>query len=181
MRHFQSLTDASHDPIFGDPIRILPQIAGFGLHLWAINGFLIRITMKIGGAKQGKLMMKTLKMLSAALALAFGAFAATASATSYVDGYWGSLAFHQNSQAYGWSIGYDNEWDAEDAALDECGRRCDTLVNFYDQCAAIATGYDGGYGWSVGDSDRDARRNAVRQCRKYDDGCEVLVSKCSYD
>jgi hypothetical protein len=125
--------------------------------------------------------MKKQTLLAAALGIAVSAstFSGIASATSYVDGYWGALAFDQRTQAYGWSSGYDDQYDAEDRALDECGRRCELITSYFGECAAIATGYDGGYGWSTGSSLRRAERAAIRQCRNYDDGCEVLISQCS--
>lgn len=115
---------------------------------------------------------------SAALAIAFGAFASSASATSYVDGNWGALAFNPNTEAYGWSAGYPSDWEAEDRALDECGRRCDIVAVYIDECAAIVLGdYD--HYVEYGSSKRNAERAALRQCDRSEDYCEPLVSSCS--
>jgi hypothetical protein len=85
--------------------------------------------------------------------------------------------------AYGTAYNYDNTDDAHSKALSNCrseGRNCKVVADGAGACAAIAFGKgDNAYGWSAGDTKREAERASVKECNKYSDGsCEVRSSFC---
>ena len=92
----------------------------------------------------------------------------------------GSLAFGRNSARSGVSYDYRSGRDADERALSECGSRdCRIVSRFSGQCAAIATGRNGGFGWATRSRMGDAERAAIDNCRSEGNrGCSVEARGC---
>lgn len=86
--------------------------------------------------------------------------------------------------AYGFSYNQSSSGVARRVAMQNCrsnGGGCEVVAEGSGSCAAIAFGTeDNAYGWSEGDSERQAARAAERKCLQYTNGgsCEVRDSFC---
>jgi len=95
---------------------------------------------------------------------------------------YGAIAYSSSTEAYGWSNKRDTQEEAENAALEQCGKRasdCEIEVWFDQKCGAVAAGGNWvGSGW--GDTQRQAESEALKVCRQGgDDTCAVKASACS--
>ena len=90
----------------------------------------------------------------------------------------GAIA-HGNDGHVGMSWGLRHR-EAEERALRECGgRSCEIVGRFERQCAAIAVGRRGAYGWAVHARPNQAETDAVRQCQRHDGiDCVVVLHGC---
>ncbi len=78
----------------------------------------------------------------------------------------------------GMAYGYRHR-DAEERALRECGPRCQIVGHFERQCAAIAVGARGAFGWAARDRPGRAEEDAVGECRAHGGReCRVQVRGC---
>jgi hypothetical protein len=97
---------------------------------------------------------------------------------------YGSIAYGRNSQAFGFSHGWENQSKAESVALQNCGKHgndCEAIVWFERKCGAVAARGDStAVFWGLGNTPVEARKVAMDNCTK-DNGrdCEVKVSHCS--
>lgn len=86
--------------------------------------------------------------------------------------------------AYGTAHNYSSPREARRIAMEGCrdnGPGCEIVAEGSGSCAAIAFGTDdNAYGWSEGDSEREASRGAQKKCLQYTNGgsCEVRGSFC---
>lgn len=94
---------------------------------------------------------------------------------------YGAIAYNERTGRYGWSINYKSQDEANDRALDECGRGCRVVMRFWGEyCGALAKSPNGAWGTASGPTDQEARRITLRTCREYKGtNCSVLVSKCN--
>lgn len=95
---------------------------------------------------------------------------------------YGAIAYSSDTGAYGWSNKRSTRAEAENAALERCGKRasdCAIEVWFDRKCGAVAAGDKWvGSGWGV--TERQAQSEALKVCRQGgDDTCEVKVTACS--
>jgi len=96
---------------------------------------------------------------------------------------YGAIAYGRSSGAWGYSYRWGSRAKAERVALQNCaqhGNDCEVMVWFDRKCGAVASGESETAFWGLGDSEGEARRDALRKCA--DDGrksCEVQVSRCS--
>ena len=89
----------------------------------------------------------------------------------------GSMAANREGRA-GISFNYRRSREADERALDECGR-CQIVERFRGSCGAIATGREGGYGYAVRDRLRRAEEEAVEACERHGGrGCSVASRGC---
>ena len=116
--------------------------------------------------------LATAAAVTAFLALAGGA--TTAAADSF-----GALAFSTSSGAAGRSYDYDSRDEAEERALQECGRGCEVVLWFKDACGALAVGEGNGYGTGWASSRSEAEGLAIDYCRKNTGGCEIAQWACT--
>jgi len=104
-------------------------------------------------------------------------FGQSASAARY-----GSIAFSEDSGAWGYSHGYSSRSAAKGRALRACRARgdgCRIVVWFRNACGALAVGRGNVYGWSWNTSRARARRRALAECRARTSGCRIRVTVCS--
>jgi hypothetical protein len=86
--------------------------------------------------------------------------------------------------AYGTANNQSSVRVARRVAMEGCrdnGPGCKVIAEGSGSCAAIAFGTDdNAYGWSEGDTEREASRSAQKKCLQYTNGgaCEVRGSFC---
>ena len=116
---------------------------------------------------KNKLCLALLLMLASTQAMAVGALA--------IDSNQGS--------AYGYSVDYDNTYDARNRALSECGSGCSVVVDFDSGCAAYAADQAAGstvYGWGKDSSESSAKNRALYECENHGgSNCIVRVWGCN--
>ncbi|MBL0374372.1 DUF4189 domain-containing protein [Rhizobium sp. KVB221] len=94
---------------------------------------------------------------------------------------YGSIAYSQQTRAYGWSIDNASQADAENSAMNECYKRasdCKVAMSFRNACGAVATGEDGGWGSDWGRNYSAAQNKAMHICDGYSYNCKVVVTQC---
>jgi hypothetical protein len=95
---------------------------------------------------------------------------------------YGAIAYSSDTGAYGWSNKRGTQAEAENVALEQCGKRasdCEIEVWFDRRCGAVAAGDKWvGHGW--GATQQQAQSQALQDCRQEgDNACEVKVTACS--
>ena len=79
----------------------------------------------------------------------------------------------------GLSYNYPGRRGAEERALEECGRGCRVIQTYHRNCAAVATGERGGYGYAIRDRLERAEREAIENCRNEGArGCRIATRGC---
>lgn len=99
---------------------------------------------------------------------------------------WAIAVGQSNNGHYAYGTGYNaaNARAARQTAMSGCrenGPGCKVVAEGNGTCAAIAFGTDdNAYGWSEGDTEREARRLAERKCLGFTNGgeCEVRSAFC---
>jgi hypothetical protein len=100
--------------------------------------------------------------------LAFGTAAARAE---------GSVARGPDGRV-GLSFGYRHR-EADERALRECGPYCQIVGHFERQCAAIAVGERGAFGWASRERPIRAEEDAIGECRAHGGHeCRIQVRGC---
>jgi len=125
--------------------------------------------------------LKSLSIFSGAFVVAMAILITVPFGHTASAGY-GSIAFSQDSGAYGYSWNYSTRNTAERRALRECrsqGRGCQVIMWFRNACAALAVGYGNAYGWAWNTSRRQARIRALDECSSRADRCRIRVDVCS--
>lgn len=96
-------------------------------------------------------------LTSAAVATVIGAATADAAAK-----YYGTLSISRSTGKVVAATDHPSWVAADAAAIRECAvYDCQITVRFADECAAIAQGADGQYGWATGPSRQEAEKAAV--------------------
>lgn len=96
----------------------------------------------------------------------------------------GALAIDSNQgSAYGFSYDFDNNYDARNRALSECGSGCTVVVDFDSGCAAYAADQAAGssvYGWGKDSSESRAKNRALSECSAHGGtNCIIRVWGCN--
>jgi len=99
----------------------------------------------------------------------------------------GAIAFSAKTQARGFSYDWANRASAEASAMKACRsdrtpapKDCAVTIWFYNNCGALSTSGDGGWGAGYGSSRRQAEANAVQYCRNAGGtSCAVRRSYCT--
>ena len=118
--------------------------------------------------------LKRVSALACGVLLAFCAAATEAAADNY-----GAIAFSHGSGARGYSYDYPSQEEAEERALQECGRGCEVVVWFVNACGALAVGAGNGYGYAWAASRREAEASALSFCQGQTSGCGIAVWTCT--
>ena len=94
----------------------------------------------------------------------------------------GALAYSPKTGKSGWGSNYPTKAAAIARAVKECGRRDAKTFWFRNAWGALALSdkSPGGYGWSWGATEAEARSNALRQCLKYNPDAHVVVCISAY-
>ncbi|MDR3375978.1 MAG: DUF4189 domain-containing protein [Ancalomicrobiaceae bacterium] len=85
--------------------------------------------------------------------------------------------------ALGWANNYTSAEEARKDALSKCrseGPNCKIVAEDAGRCAAVAIGTsDNAWGWAPADTERAAKREALKVCQKYSNSdCEIKASFC---
>jgi serine/threonine-protein kinase len=123
-----------------------------------------------------------MKMLSKYLiAATIGLTAVSAPVAAFAADLYGSIAYSQSSRNYAWATDYNSQYEAENAAMNECYKRagdCKSALWFVNGCGALAVGDDGGWGSNWGTNFREAQNKAISQCNGVSYNCKVVITKC---
>jgi serine/threonine-protein kinase len=93
--------------------------------------------------------------------------------------YFGAMAFSQETGAAGHSFDYRSRDDAEERALQECGRSCKVVLWFRNACGALATGARNGYGTGWASTRGRAEEAAISVCEENADNCRIKQWACT--
>jgi len=114
------------------------------------------------------------------LAAAIAATALFPPATAMAQDLFGAIAYSPSSRAFGWAKDFGSQYEAENAAMNECYKRagdCRVAVWFQNACGSVASGPEG-WGADWGESFREAERKATRLCSDYSHGCAIVTTQC---
>lgn len=94
----------------------------------------------------------------------------------------GALAYSPKTGKWGSGSNYPTKAAAIARAVKECGRRDAKTFWFRNAWGALALSdkSPGGYGWSWGATEAEARSDALRQCLKYNPDAHVVVCISAY-
>ena len=134
-------------------------------------------------------MFKSKKIISSLLLLAMTLFAVPAFAQDYMGRYWGAVAFDKKTGLGGGSWDYNNQEDAEEAALGSCIEKhkdksngCRIITAFYNGCVAVYWSpkeKEGGWGYSDYNA-QQAEARAETACIDQGGGrCQQQMSFCT--
>jgi hypothetical protein len=90
-----------------------------------------------------------------------------------------AIAFNKQTGATGYGYRARSRAAAEEKALQECGRGCVIVAWVSNQCLSLATGRGNRYGYSMSTNDARAMEQAVEQCERQTNNCEVNTTICS--
>ncbi len=97
------------------------------------------------------------------------------------DSNYGALAHNDKTGGFGWAVDRPSKSAASHAALHKCGHGCKVVTVFWNTCAAYATGHHHIWGWSVGNTNNEAKQSAVLKCSENGSGCRPKVWACAKD
>lgn len=93
----------------------------------------------------------------------------------------GSFAYSEKQQKYGWANNYPTRDAAQQAALDSCRKNapdCQVVLWFRNACGALVTGPDGhGAGWAA--TEPAAVNKALKVCSTKSPACALTRSFCT--
>jgi len=92
----------------------------------------------------------------------------------------GAIAIDQNSLKSGISWNASSKQEANRLAMSSCKTaQCEIVTNFENQCAAVAMGTNGSYGYMLSATVSQAKKIALDTCKKYDGiNCSIVLSQC---
>jgi serine/threonine-protein kinase len=115
------------------------------------------------------------------IAAAIGFTAVSAPVAALAADLYGSIAYSQQTRNYAWATDYNSQYEAENAAMQECYKRagdCKSALWFVNGCGALAVGDDGGWGSNWGTNFREAQNKAIQQCNGVSYNCQIVITKC---
>jgi hypothetical protein len=120
--------------------------------------------------------MKKVILITLLIALHFVASTPPATAS-------GSIAFNTRTREAGKASNYPKQSDADAAAIQDCGGTCAVVIQFSNECAALATDPTGSSAMATasGPTPEGARQNAINRCSTDSISCTVLTWKCDGD
>jgi hypothetical protein len=123
--------------------------------------------------------MRGLVFTQLAAALLLGLL--TAADAGAADRY-GAIAYSNTTGAFGDAREYPSKREAEEHALSECtkrGRGCKLMITLHNECGALATGANYGFGFAAALTRTKAEGAALGFCRKNTSDCKVAVWTCT--
>ena len=92
---------------------------------------------------------------------------------------YGAIAYSMKGKQQGVGAG-DTQDEAKKNALKFCeAKDCEVLVEYKDDCGALAVSKDGYYGGGEGKDKKEAEANAMKFCKEKGKDCEVVVNDCT--
>lgn len=92
---------------------------------------------------------------------------------------YGAIAYSMKGKQQGVGAG-DTKDEAKKNALKFCGAKdCEVLIEYKDDCGALAVSKDGYYGTGESKDKKEAEANAMKFCKEEGKGCEMVLSDCT--
>ena len=93
----------------------------------------------------------------------------------------GAIAYSMKSKQYGVGAG-DTKDEAKKNAMKFCEKSdCEILLEYKNDCGALAVSKDGYYGVGEAKTKADAKEYAMKFCKEKGKDCEVIVTDCTAD
>lgn len=93
----------------------------------------------------------------------------------------GAIAYSWKSGQYGVGTG-DTKKEAKKNAIKFCEKAdCEVLLEYWNNCAALAVSKDGHFGWGAAKTEDEAKESAMKSCKEKGKDCEVIVADCTAD
>lgn len=96
---------------------------------------------------------------------------------------WGAIAIDGQNSRFAGVEGFSTSSKAKKAAIKLCrsngGKKCKILLNYYNQCGALAWGQQGAIA-SGGPVLEEVMKQSVAACSEKTSNCQVYYSGCSY-
>lgn len=97
-------------------------------------------------------------------------------------GIYGSIALNLTTKAGGITARYGTQAEANNAAINQCGVGCATVLEFWGsgQCGAVARGTNFALGWASDGSQSRAESSAIAKCTSAGGTfCTIQLSMCN--
>jgi hypothetical protein len=96
---------------------------------------------------------------------------------------WGAIAIDGEVGRFGAVVNYSTKRQAVKAALKQCqanggGKACKSRISYYNQCAAVAWGYDANFVQGA-ETIEIASSLASEACNKLTANCKIAYAQCS--
>ena len=93
----------------------------------------------------------------------------------------GAIAYSMKTKQYGVGAG-DTKEEAKKNAIKFCEKAdCEVLLEYKNDCGALAVSKDGYYGSGEAKTKDEAKENAMKFCKEKGKDCEVITTDCTAD
>lgn len=93
----------------------------------------------------------------------------------------GAIAYSMKTRQYGVGAG-DTKDEAKKNAIKFCEKAdCEVLLEYKNDCGALAVSKDGYYGSGEAQTKEEAKANALKFCKEKGKDCEVITTDCTAD
>ena len=96
---------------------------------------------------------------------------------------WGAIVVDAKNGIYGGADGFDKPSQAQKAAVKDCrkhgGKRCELIIEYYNQCGALVWG-NNRYSAHSGPLPDEVSKRALDRCAKDASNCQIYYLGCSY-
>ena len=93
----------------------------------------------------------------------------------------GAIAYSMKTKQYGVGAG-DTKDEAKKNAIKFCEKTdCEVLLEYKNDCGALAVSKDGYYGSGEAKTKEEAKENAMKFCKEKGKDCEVVTTDCTAD
>lgn len=94
---------------------------------------------------------------------------------------YGAIAYSGKTQQYGVGAG-DTKDEAKKNAIKFCEKAdCEVLLEYKNDCGALAISKDGYYGVGEAKTKDEAKEIAMKYCKEKGKSCELVASDCTSD
>lgn len=94
---------------------------------------------------------------------------------------YGAIAYSEKTQQYGVGAG-DTKDEAKKNAIKFCEKSdCKVLLEYKNDCGALAISKDGYYGVGEAKTKDEAKDTAMKYCKEKGKNCEIVASDCTSD
>ena len=96
---------------------------------------------------------------------------------------WGAIVVDGEKGKFGGADGFERPSQAKKAAVKDCrkhgGKRCELLIEYYNQCGALVWG-ENRYSGHSGPVPDEVSQRALSLCAKETSNCQIYYMGCSY-
>lgn len=106
--------------------------------------------------------------------------AAKADVLDYGFGFYGAIAYSSTTGSHGWATNMNSYYQANDAALSNCGALdCRIVAHVNNGCAAVSRAANFGFGYGIATSRWAAQSRAQLECNRINGACQPLAWVCT--